>query len=430
MLAPAIPDNETDRIASLRALQILDTNPERRFDRITELTQQVMGVPIAYIAMVDSDRQWFKSKCGLTTDQTGRDVSFCGHAILSDSVMVVPDTLLDERFTDNPLVLEDPKIRFYAGQPLAGQNGHNVGTLCIADRLPRELQEHELELLKLLGEMAQHELNLIDLIRTQKELIDAKSMLIRVRQKQASELQEAAGYVRSLIDPPITSGPIQTEWLFEASSDLGGDILGHRKLPDGRIAMFLLDVMGHGIGAALHASAISSAIRSQSLANCDYGDPLEVFRSLDEHFLMSEHDDRFFTMFYCVLNPENGNLEYVNAGHPPAMVFNQSGLSAKLESTASLVGLGEQLESSKKEITLAPGSDIWIYSDGAIELNDHSGSELGINGLRDALTLVRSSTPAAESQVQALRDLLASFSGRERFTDDLSILKVAWNPSS
>ena len=112
--------------------KILDTPPEERFDRIVRLARRVFDVPIAYIALVDDDRQWFKARCGIAFDSTGRDVSFCGHTILHDGPLIVPDTHEDERFRDNPLVVNPPYLRFYAGHPLKGQGGYNMGTICLA----------------------------------------------------------------------------------------------------------------------------------------------------------------------------------------------------------------------------------------------------------------------------------------------------------
>jgi len=134
---PLSPANEAKRIEALRSLQVLDTPPEERFDRITKIAQHVFDVPIALVSLVDESRQWFKSKQGLEVCETGRDVSFCGHAILRDDALVVPDAFLDKRFADNPLVTGEPHVRFYAGHPLADAAGFKLGTLCIIDHRPR-----------------------------------------------------------------------------------------------------------------------------------------------------------------------------------------------------------------------------------------------------------------------------------------------------
>lgn len=163
MLKPAIPVNEASRIDTLRSLNILDTSPEERFDRLTRLAKRLFGVPIALISLVDADRQWFKSCQGLSASETPRDVSFCGHAILGDDILMIPDALLDERFHDNPLVTGDPKIRFYAGCPLTVPNGSKLGTLCLIDQEPRELDEDDRNLLRDLARMAEQELAAVQL---------------------------------------------------------------------------------------------------------------------------------------------------------------------------------------------------------------------------------------------------------------------------
>ena len=128
MIKPPTPVDELMRLETLRNLKILDTESEERFDRVTRLARRVFGTPIALVSLVDNDRQWFKSRQGIEVSETSREISFCGHAILDDEVMVVRDAHDDERFADNPLVTSDPSIRFYAGYPL---------TLRMAARLER-----------------------------------------------------------------------------------------------------------------------------------------------------------------------------------------------------------------------------------------------------------------------------------------------------
>ena len=158
MIKPPTPVDELLRLETLRNLKVLDTDPEERFDRVTRLARRVFGTPIALVSLVDNDRQWFKSRQGLDATETSRDISFCGHAILEDDVMVVNDALDDERFRDNPLVTSDPSIRFYAGCPLSAPDGSKVGTLCIIDREPRQLNDEDLKLLRELGQMVEEEL--------------------------------------------------------------------------------------------------------------------------------------------------------------------------------------------------------------------------------------------------------------------------------
>jgi diguanylate cyclase (GGDEF)-like protein len=162
--APA-PANESTRIAALRLLNILDTEPEERFDRLTRMAKRLFSVPIAQVTLVDSERQWFKSSFGVDDRETSRDVSFCAHAILGDDIMLVPDAFQDERFIDNPLVAGKPGIRFYAGCPLKVGN-ENLGTLCVIDDKPRSFDEEERQLLRDLAEMVEKELSAVQLATT------------------------------------------------------------------------------------------------------------------------------------------------------------------------------------------------------------------------------------------------------------------------
>jgi GAF domain-containing protein len=191
----AKPRNEEGRIAALQKYAILDTDPEQSFDDLTLLASFVCNTPIALISLVDEDRQWFKSRVGIGASETSRDIAFCSTAILQSDVFVVPDALADERFRDNPLVVSDPHIRFYAGAPLVNEDGHALGTLCVVDRTPRELAPDQREALKALSRLVLAQLefrrNLILLSEAltdrtreeherQRELVHVQKTLMRV----------------------------------------------------------------------------------------------------------------------------------------------------------------------------------------------------------------------------------------------------------
>lgn len=163
MKKPETPPDETMRLKTLRSLEILDSLAEDRFDRLTRIAKKMFGVPIAIVSLVDENRQWFKSCIGLSVSETARDISFCGHAILRSEIFVISDTTKDERFADNPLVLNEPHIRFYAGCPLTVMNGCKIGTLCIIDREPRDFSKEDGELLKDLAGMVEKELMAVQL---------------------------------------------------------------------------------------------------------------------------------------------------------------------------------------------------------------------------------------------------------------------------
>ena len=178
MLEPSRPMDEDARLATLKRLNILDTPFEERFDRLTRIAQRVYDVPIALVSLVDSNRQWFKSRQGLDVTETPRSISFCGHALHSDEAFVIPDSTLDARFADNPLVTGAPCIRFYAGQPLRANNGSRLGTLCLIDTKPRQLSEADLDLLRDLAVLVEIELNLRDTLETRSaKLRDSEALM-------------------------------------------------------------------------------------------------------------------------------------------------------------------------------------------------------------------------------------------------------------
>lgn len=181
MQAPDTPSNETQRLAALHALQVLDTPVETAFERMTQLARDLFDVPIALVTLVDQERQWFKSHLGFDVRETSREVSFCAHAITQDAPLVVEDTHQDERFIDNPLVGDTPHIRFYAGYPVRPLDGMPVGTLCLIDHRPRTFGERDL---KLLGSLAgqveelfrQHKLQ-VELTRTTNKMHKEQKLL-------------------------------------------------------------------------------------------------------------------------------------------------------------------------------------------------------------------------------------------------------------
>jgi GAF domain-containing protein len=179
MKAP-VPGAEKKRLKVLWQYEVLDSVPEEVFDDLTELAARICEAPIALITLVDEKRQWFKSTIGITVKETSRDISFCGHAICQSDLFIVPDATRDKRFSHNPLVIADPKIRFYAGAPLVTPDGHALGTLCVIDKVPRELTDDQKQALRVL---ARHVMTQLELRRHANELAKAHEHHEKIQQE-------------------------------------------------------------------------------------------------------------------------------------------------------------------------------------------------------------------------------------------------------
>lgn len=198
MIEPALGPDEGRRIDSLRALGILDTPPDERFDRIARLAQKIFSVPIAVVSLVDVNRQWFKSCQGLDSTETPRGISFCGHAILGHEVFVVEDANADPRFADNPLVTGGPRIRFYAGAPLRLHDGHAAGTLCIIAPTPREFGLRERDLLTKLSEVV---------------IAELENVYVAARERELRDFIETAGAVIQSVDEAGNLRMVNRAWM-------------------------------------------------------------------------------------------------------------------------------------------------------------------------------------------------------------------------
>jgi len=193
-----MPANEPARLEALRRYRILDTEPERAFDDLTLLASHICGTPIALITLIDEQRQWFKSRVGITLTETARSVAFCTHTIEHREMLVVPDAREDARFQENPFVLHEPHIRFYAGAPLITPEGHALGTLCVLDMVARTLTESQRWALDALRRQAQAQLelrrNLVDLQRSLAERDRAEAE----QEALVRELRESLDHVNTL----------------------------------------------------------------------------------------------------------------------------------------------------------------------------------------------------------------------------------------
>ncbi len=183
-VASILPENEQERLAAVRRYDVLDTPPDGAFDRVTRLASTLLDMPIAIVSIVDTDRIWFKSAHGLDgVDEIGRDPGLCASAILHDGPWVVDDAIVDARTLANPLVAGDFGLRFYAGVPLTTQDGYNLGTLCVIDKVARELSDDSAQLLADLAAIVVDELELRLAARTARDRVEGSA-------RRATELND------------------------------------------------------------------------------------------------------------------------------------------------------------------------------------------------------------------------------------------------
>jgi sigma-B regulation protein RsbU (phosphoserine phosphatase) len=251
---------------------------------------------------------------------------------------------------------------------------------------------------------------------------EAYQALVASQEALAHDVDEAARYVQSLLPAPIDQGAIQADWRFIPSAQLGGDTFGYHQIDDEHFAVYLIDVVGHGVGAALLSVSVLNAIRSQSLPGTDFKDPGQVLTALNERFEMSRQADKYFTAWYGVYHLPTGVIRYSGGGHPPALLVPEdSGETTMLEATGPMVGAFDGLEFETKEHTLEGPATVFVYSDGVFEVQR---TDQTMWPFSEFVIYLGQQARVAGSAMDSLIEYLGSLSGKKGFEDDFSIVQI------
>jgi sigma-B regulation protein RsbU (phosphoserine phosphatase) len=337
--------------------------------------------------------------------------------ILQDLVMPDVDGLdlvrrfrADDRFRDVPIIVLSMKE-----EATVKAEAFAIGANDYVVKLPDRLE--------LLARLRYHSRGYIALL----ERNEAFLALQASRQVLANDLATAAQYVRSLLPPPQRIGPIDAEWRFIPSAELGGDAFGYHRLDDDHVAVYLLDVCGHGVGAALLSVSALNAIRSEALPQTDFHDPGAVLAALNKAFPMERQNDMFFTIWYGVYQVSSRTLRWAGGGHPAALLLGPDASEGPtlLESEGPLIGAVEGLEFSSGAVGVPVGSRLFVYSDGAFEVSYPDGSMWAFNDFVSTLTATPPEGPCR--RLDALLQRIREISSHDEFNDDFSMVELVFS---
>lgn len=240
--------------------------------------------------------------------------------------------------------------------------------------------------------------------------------LSAAREHLVSELHRAGRYARRLLPEPL-SGAVRTRWLFEPCDDLGGDTFGYHFLEGGRFAFYVLDVVGHGVGAALHGVSIATVLRAQALPGTDFSRPEDVLSALNRAFPMQDHDGLYFTLFFGVFDPVTRRLAFASAGHPAPILRRADGALLELAAPGAMIGIDPDAVFEPRELTLDPGARVHAFTDGAYEIELEDGSMWDAASFERELLSLADDLPRFHERVRALR-------GGRGLDDDCTVLVV------
>ncbi|MCB1213757.1 MAG: SpoIIE family protein phosphatase [Chlamydiia bacterium] len=254
---------------------------------------------------------------------------------------------------------------------------------------------------------------------------EAFAQLNASRKALQSELDEAAEYVRSQLPEPVKDQRIEANWRFIPSKELGGDSLGYHWLDENHLAIYLLDVCGHGVGPALLSCTINGLMRTDALGNTDLKKPSDVLKELNARFQMEQHHNMFFTLWYGVYSLADKQLNYSSGGHPPAILSSHSKQHQELTTPGTVVGGMPDLEFSEGSVKIAPGDRLYLYSDGIYEIkNSETGKLLTIADFIAVVEKICGESPELVESIDRILEFAKKTHGEETFPDDVSILGI------
>ncbi|MFN2517449.1 MAG: PP2C family protein-serine/threonine phosphatase [Jatrophihabitantaceae bacterium] len=382
-LAPVEADadvlREQRRMAAVRRYDILDTPPDGAFDRIAALAARLLNVPIAIVSVVDTDRIWFKSHHGLDVTEIGRDPGLCASAILGSEPWLVTDAKNDPRTLSNPLVAGDFGLRFYAGAPLTTHDGHNLGTLCAMDMIPRPISDQETAILTDLAALVVDELEL---------RLSAGNALTAAQQRLDEVAQLATAFQASLLPPRLPDIPhVQLAAVYQPvdSHHVGGDFYDAFPIDEHAWVIAIGDVCGTGPAAAARTSSARYSIRACAVQRRSPSDVLRYTNLALATDNATENERPFVTAIVARIepHPEGTLIHLASAGHPLPLLLRRNGEVQIIGQPGQLLGVLSTIEISDSTVELAPGDTLVLYTDG---LADSGHPErLGDHGLRRLL---------------------------------------------
>jgi serine phosphatase RsbU (regulator of sigma subunit) len=421
-----------------------ELNLERLLTKIMDTAKDLLAADRCTLFLYDeqTDELWAQSATGVDahTIRFPSKLGLAGAAFHTGETINLEDAYLDVRFNQEFDFLTGYHTRSILAMPVVNKVGNIIGVAQLLNKKNgsfTQFDENRLRSFCALAGIAIENARLYNNLeqkvyeRTRK-LSDSNRRLIneiqerrRAEKRLQAELKEAAEYVRQLLPPPIHQGAIRTDWRFIPCTSLGGDAFGYHFLPNGCFAVYLLDVSGHGVGAALLSVSVLNVLRSETLPGVDFRAPDQVCEALNEAFPEDQQNDMFFTLWYGVFDPRTRRIEYASGGHPPALIerAGEEGcrILQQLRTSNPYIGAQPTFPFQKADADIEPGDALYVYSDGVYEFRDQN---LEYRRLTDFLEVMGGPHPPDRNRLDFLIDYNLSLCGGGPFDDDFSILEV------